>query len=188
MTELADLFGRAQRQFGALVHQVGDGAWGNGTPCTDWDVRALVNHLVYEARWAPPLLAGATLEEVGDQFEGDLLGSDPKTAYDEATAASTQAARAPGVLERTVHLSYGDVPGGDYVGQMTIDFTVHAWDLARGIGADDTLDANLVKFAWETAEPQKEMLAASGMFAAPIDVPAEADQQTRLLAMFGRKR
>jgi uncharacterized protein (TIGR03086 family) len=188
MSELAERFERASRHFGALVHQVGDDQWGAPTPCSDWDVRALVNHLVYEARWAPPLLAGSTIEEIGDRFDGDLLGDDPKATYDEARAGVAAAIEAPGALQRTVHLSYGDTPASDYVTQLAGDFVVHAWDLARGIGADDTLDPDLVDWVYAEAQPQAEMLAASGMFGPPVDVPDDADPQTKMLAFFGRKR
>jgi uncharacterized protein (TIGR03086 family) len=148
----------------------------------------LVNHLVYEARWAPPLLKGQTIEQVGSQFDGDLLGADPKTSYDDALGAARTAIDAPGATEGTVHLSYGETPAGEYLGQLTADFVVHAWDLARGLGADDALDPDLVQWVDDTARPQAAMLAASGMFDPPIDVPGDADPQTKLLALFGRRR
>src|SRR3954471_20256222 len=76
MSELTQRLERATAHFGDLVQKVGSDQWESATPCSDWDVRALVNHLVYEARWAPPLLAGRTIADVGDQFDGDLLGAD----------------------------------------------------------------------------------------------------------------
>jgi uncharacterized protein (TIGR03086 family) len=188
MSELPELFERASRHFGTLVHQVGDDQWGAPTPCSDWDVRALVNHLVFEARWAVPLLEGATIEEVGDRFDGDLLGDDPKATYDEARAAVQASIEAPGALQRTVHLSYGDTPAPGYLMQLTGDFVVHSWDLARGIGADDALDPELVDWVDRETRPQADMLAQSGMFDPPIDVPDDADAQTKMLALFGRQR
>jgi uncharacterized protein (TIGR03086 family) len=188
MSELPELFERASRHFGALVHQVGDDQWGQPTPCSDWDVRALVNHLVYEARWAPPLLEGSTIAEIGDRFDGDLLGDDPKATYDEARAGVAAAIEAPGALQRTVHLSFGDTPAPGYLTQLAGDFLVHSWDLARGIGADDALDPELVDWVYREALPQVDMLAASGMFDPPVDVADDADAQTKMLALFGRKR
>jgi uncharacterized protein (TIGR03086 family) len=188
MSDVVGKFERASGHFGTLVQQVKDDQWGNATPCSDWDVRALVNHLVYEARWVPPLLKGQTIEQVGDQFEGDLLGSDPKTSYDDAIGAAGVAIKAPGATEGTVHLSYGDTPAGEYVGQLTSDFLVHSWDLARGIGADDALDPDLVQWVDDMARPQAAMLEASGLFDPPIDVADDTDPQTKLLALFGRRR
>ena len=56
---------------------VGEDQWGAPTPCADWDVRELVNHVAGEDLWTAPLLEGSTIEEVGDRFDGDLLGDDP---------------------------------------------------------------------------------------------------------------
>ena len=187
MSEVLELFERAHHHFGELVHQVEDEQWSHQTPCTDWDVRTLVNHLVYEARWAPPLLEGQTIEQVGSRLDGDLLGDDPKAAYDDALSVASAAAAAPGALDGTVQLSFGETPAAEYLSQLTGDFVVHGWDLARAIGADETIDPDLVEFVRKGAEPQAELLAASGMFDPPIDVGEDADPQTRLLAMFGRR-
>ena len=186
MSDLRERFGRATGHFGELVHQTKDDQWGDQTPCTDWDVRTLVNHLVYEARWAVPLLEGQTIAEVGDRFEGDLLGDDPAAAYDDAVTAASAAVSAVD-LDRIVHLSFGDLPAADYLTQLTSDFVVHAWDLARGIGADERLDPDMVRFVYDAAEPMAEMLAASGMFGERIPVADSADPRTKLLALFGRR-
>ena len=155
MSDLRERFQRATGHFGGLVHQTKDDQWGDQTPCTDWDVRTLVNHLVYEARWAVPLLEGQTIAEVGDRFEGDLLGDDPGAAYDDARAAASAAVSAVD-LDRIVHLSFGDLPASDYLTQLTSDFVVHAWDLARGIGADDRMDVGAVDGDGHVAEAGKE--------------------------------
>jgi uncharacterized protein (TIGR03086 family) len=188
MSAVIERFERATAHFSDLVEQITDDQWAAATPCTDWDVRALVNHLVYEARWVPPMLKGRTIEQVGDQFEGDLLGADPRTAYDDALAGARTAVKEPGAGEQIVHLSYGDTPAHEYLAQLTCDFVVHSWDLARGIGADDRLDPDMVQWVDDIARPQGAMLQASGLFDPPIDVDVDADQQTRLLAFFGRKR
>jgi len=188
MAELRDLFAHAIDGFSSRVSAVREDQWRQPTPCTDWDVRALVNHLVYEARWAPPLLEGRTIAAVGDRFDGDLLGEDPKAAYDDAVASALAAVDPPGALERTVHLSYGDTPASGYLMQLTGDFVVHAWDLARGIGADDTLDPELVTWVYDNTAPMADQLAASGLFDPPLDVAVDADPQTKMLALFGRRR
>ncbi|HEX7097018.1 MAG TPA: TIGR03086 family metal-binding protein [Acidimicrobiales bacterium] len=187
MSDVRELHGRALASFGRLVHAVRPEQWGAPTPCRDWDVRALVNHLVVEQLWVPEMLAGRTVAEVGDRFDGDQLGDDPVAAWDRAVEGVLAAVAEPGALTRTVHLSYGDVPAEHYCAEMTWDATVHSWDLARAIGADDRLDPSLVEFALSVVEAQAAQLAASGLFDPPIDVPADADQQTRLLALVGRR-
>lgn len=177
-------FGRATAQFGDLVHQIKDDQWTNPTPCSDWDVRALVNHLVYEARWAPPLLAGQSLEQVGDKFEGDLLGDDPVGAYAAASAEATQAAGRVD-LAQTVHLSFGDVPAGEYLYQLAADHLVHAWDLAAATDGDRRFDEELVAGVADWFS-EREALYRQGGAIGPRVHAASDDPQDRLIAAFGR--
>ncbi|HEV8626213.1 MAG TPA: TIGR03086 family metal-binding protein [Acidimicrobiia bacterium] len=185
MAGAIDMYRRSVEEFGHRVMAIGAGDWAGPTPCTEWSVRDLVRHLVYEELWAPPLLAGATIAEIGDRFEGDILGDDPQVAWKEA-AAHALAAASPSALQRTVHLSFGDFPGQEYLGQLTADHVIHAWDLARGINADDRLDPELVQFVYDFMAPQAEQWAAAGVFAPKVDVPADVDLQSKLLALSGR--
>jgi uncharacterized protein (TIGR03086 family) len=150
-------------------------------------VRALVNHLVVEQLWAPLLLDGATIDDVGDRFDGDQLGDDPVAAWASAAAAAREAFAAPGALRRSVELSYGPRPAEGYCREMTLDLTVHAWDLARAITADERLDAELVRSVLAFIEPHVTQLAGTGLFAPPVAVSDDADAQTRLLALLGRR-
>jgi uncharacterized protein (TIGR03086 family) len=183
---LVQLHRRSCEAFGDLVHRVGPDRWTAATPCSEWDVRALVNHLVGEDLWTPPLLAGKTLAEVGDAFDGDVLGSDPVAAYDEAARAATAAVAADGVLDRIVHLSFGDVQAAEYVGQLFADHLVHAWDLARALGVEPRLDPELVAVAVEWFGPREELYRSAGAIGARPELPAGAGDQERLLAAFGR--
>lgn len=184
---LVALYGRAVTGFGSLVHAVAPDQWDRTTPCAHWDVRQLVNHVVGENAWAVPLFAGRTIDDVGDEFDADLLGDDPGRAWDERAHAAVAAAAGDGVLDRVVHVSFGDIPGREYLSQVTTDHVVHAWDLARGIGADEDLDADLVAFAHRYLEPQVDQWRAAGVFAEAVDVPADAPLQVRLLAITGRR-
>ena len=158
----------------------------SATPCDDWDVRTLVNHVVGELLWVPPLLEGKTIAEVGDRFDGDVLGSDPSTTYKSAATAAQAAAFEPGAQERTVHLSFGDFPGSEYVGQVVSDVIIHSWDLARAVGADDQLDPALVAFVVEFLSPQIEAWRGAGAFGPASEVGPDASAQDRFLAQTGR--
>ena len=188
MSSVPDIFVRAVAEFDSKLQNVGSDDWSNETPCPGWDVRTLVNHIVDEDLWVPPLLDGKTIADVGDSISGDHLGDDPLGAWERASKGALEAARAPGAMETTTHLSFGDLPGAEYSKQVLCDHIVHAWDLARGIGADDRLDPDLVDFAYGFYEPQAEAWRAAGAFGPAVEVPGDADAQTRLLGLVGRRR
>src|SRR3989442_15551052 len=106
MPDVKELYRRALERFGQHVHTVRDDQWHGPTPCTEWDVRVLVNHLVSEGLWMPPLLEGKKIADVGDRLDGDLLGGDPKSAGRQSAKEAAAAGRAP-PPDPTVHPSYG---------------------------------------------------------------------------------
>lgn len=171
----------ARRDFGAHLAQVTD--WNAPTPDTEWDISTLVRHVVDEQRWVLPLLSGHTLEEAEAALEP--IGDDLVAAWERFAEQATEAwAATPPTQE--VQLSYGAVPCIDYLQQQVGDIAIHTWDLARATGADDRLDPALVDALWVDLEPQRDMLAASGLFAAPVPISGDAPVQDRLLALTGR--
>lgn len=183
---IVELHRRAVAEFDRRVRAVGDEQWHLPTPCSDWNVRELVNHLVNEDCWTPPLIRGQTIEEVGDRFGGDLLGGEPVRSWEEAARDALAAIQEPGAMERTVHLSFGDHPGSEYTWQLFVDHLVHAWDLARAIGADERLDPELVDVCYERSGPEEDVLKSFGVYGPKVEAAPDADIQTRLLAIFGR--
>ena len=184
--DASGLHRRATDAFGGLVHAVRDEQWEQSTPCSEWNVRQLVNHLVYENRWTAPIFAGRTIEEVGDRFEGDLLGDDPKAAWDESAKEAVAAVSEQGAMRRTVHLSFGDVPGSEYAMQLFADHLIHGWDLARAIGADERLDPDLVDACASWFATMEDLYRSIGAVGPRPETPPGADAQTSLLAAFGR--
>ncbi|MFE2106026.1 TIGR03086 family metal-binding protein [Kitasatospora sp. NPDC059463] len=160
--------------------------WDAPTPCADWTVRDLVNHLTGEQLWVPELLMGSTIGEVGARFDGDVLGDDPVGAWTAASAAARDAFAVPGSTDLTVHLSFGDVSGQYYLDQLTADAVVHAWDLAEGIGRLTRLPDGLVDFALDEYTGYGD-LSGSGLFDPPLPVADDAGPQTRMLALTGRR-
>jgi uncharacterized protein (TIGR03086 family) len=186
MSDLVALFRRSVEQFGGRLAGIGD-RWHDPTPDSEWDVRALVNHVISEDLWAPPLLHGMTVAEVGDRFDGDQLGDDPGSAWASAASASVAAVEEEGALDRTVHVSFGDISGREYVSQMVCDHLIHGWDLARAIGADERLDPELVDFAYDFLAPQVDGWRSAGVFGPQVDLSAGAGRQEELLALTGRR-
>ncbi|MET8627331.1 TIGR03086 family metal-binding protein [Kitasatospora sp. NPDC004669] len=172
--------------FDERVRLVTPDQWDSPTPCADWSVRDLVNHLTGEQLWVPELLMGATIAEVGSRFDGDVLGPNPVAAWTAAAEAAREAFAVPGAAELTVHLSFADVSGQYYLDQLTTDLVVHTWDLAEGIGTRTRLPAELVDFALGEISGYGD-LSGSGLFDPPLPVTEDASAQARLLALTGRR-
>lgn len=186
MTQLQELFARSVDRFADRVAAVPAGAWGDPTPCADWDVRALVNHVTGEQAWAPHLVAGETLEQVGDRYDGDLLGDDPVGAV-RARVAGSKAAVAGADLDALVHVSWGQIPCSEYLTQMLTDAEVHGWDLAVATGQDATIDPEAAELLLGVWQGQEEVVRSSGVFGDAVEVPADASAADRLLGLLGRQ-
>jgi uncharacterized protein (TIGR03086 family) len=187
MSDVLEFYDRAVDGFRRRLVGVGAGQWEAATPCTEWNVRQLVGHVLDEQLWVPPLVEGESIESVGDRFAGDQLGDDAVAAWDRATTAVRESLRQPGALERTVHLSFGDFPAEFYARQVASDTVIHTWDLARGVRADDRLDVADLAQAEQVFAPMVEMGRQAGVLGAPVDPAPDADDQARILAVFGRQ-
>jgi uncharacterized protein (TIGR03086 family) len=186
-TDLLAVHRRATEEFVARARAIRDDQWHLPTPCTEWDVRPLVDHVVRWNRLVPDLVAGRSVAEMDRPFERDVLGDNPRAAAEASARAASEAFAVSGALERIVHHPQADMPGAQALYQRVFDNVVHAWDLARAIGADERLDPDLVRIVYEFTKPYEQALQASGAFAPKVAVPSDADPQTQLLALLGRR-
>ena len=192
--DFVSMFLAAQRAFGDRVQAISEDQWHGPTPDTEWDVAALVAHLIEENQWVPPLIHGLDLEAAGKVVEGSRklpveggVGANLIEVWDEASLAAADAFRDEGALERSVALSRGPTPAGEYLGEMTFDHLVHAWDLGKAIGYQgEPLPDDVVAAVYEMAKPLAPMLAGSGMFADPVPVPDDASTLDKLIGLTGR--
>lgn len=132
--------------------------WHNATPCDEWDLRVLVNHIIGENRWIHAVLGGRTLEDVRDELNGDLTGDDPIAAYADSMALA-ESVLTLAQLAGTYKLSFGLATGIDYVTQMFMDQLVRNGDIMKGSGQSVAFDDELVAAAIPVAE---EEVAAVG--------------------------
>ena len=187
MIDLAEFHERALTILDRTIEGIGTEDWSQPTACEGWTVRDLVNHLTAEARWAPHLLRGETLEAVGDRYEGDVLGADPHAAWRDARDDERAAVAVPGALDGTVHTSMGELPAEVYLSQRLTDLVVHRWDLAQGLGVDGTIPEDIAAYLFDMWEPQAEAMAESGLFSPPVEVAEDASYSDRLVALLGRR-
>lgn len=162
--------------------------WGRPTPCEDWDLRTLLGHLTAEHLWVPRLLAGETIADVGDAYDGDVLGEDPPRAWEQAITASLLAWAAVDDESVQVQMSFGPLTRREYARQMVVDLVVHGWDLAR---AADLRYAPAGAAVQEALAYERPRLAGGegwpGVFAGAVPIPeGSTDPLDEVLALTGR--
>lgn len=185
--DVRERFDAAVAGFQRTLGAVGADMWSAPTPCTEWDVRALTNHVCGEQRWLAALVGGQSMAQVGSSLDGDLLGDDPVATYARGAADARAVLEALPSLSVTVELSGGPTSVQRYCDEVGADTLIHTWDLARAVGADERLPADLLGVAATVVEPWLKPEGIPGVLAARIDVPDDADAQTRLLAALGRR-
>lgn len=170
-------------RFTEVVDGVSSDQWDNQTPCAGWVARDVVSHLV---EWVPAFLA----EGAGLTFaEMPSVADDPAAAWAVLNAELQAVLDDPSTADREFsHPRAGKHPlDRAIIGFILGDVLVHTWDLARATGQSETLDADEVRRMREGLEPLGDALSKSGHYNLPVVVPADADQQTRMLALTGRQ-
>lgn len=172
---------------GALVASTPADRWGSATPCPEWDVRALVAHLV-RGNWLFAAALGGQQPPAppGDPVQDDAV-LDDATSYDDSGRAVVAAFAEPGALERLVTVPFGTVPGAVALHLRTVEALVHGWDLARATGQRLTADDGVVEREIGFTEAALGQLPPDrSPFAPPRPVGADAPPLDRLAALLGR--
>lgn len=125
----------------ALIAGIGPDQWAAPTPCSEWTVRNVVNHLV-----GGNLAFTALLHQQSPPQRGaDHLGPDPLRAYRQSATGLQTAFRAPGVFDRVYQAPIGPVPGPVMVHLRIGELLVHGWDLAHATSQHAELPADLAE-------------------------------------------
>lgn len=184
----ANHIARAAERFTEIVRNVKPDQLTNPTPCTEFDVRALVNHLLF---WGPSLVAAARKEEVpppaASESEVDLV--DEKwaaglVAHAERTAAAwgepaawTGMTYMGGPMELPAELVGGMVAG---------ELVVHGWDLARATGQRPEWDEDLLGYVYEGVVGNAEQGREMGVYGPEVPVPDTASTVDKIVGAAGR--
>ena len=168
--------------FAARVDNVAGGGWTAPAPCEGWVARDVVGHL---AGWVP----GMFLAKAGIEVTLPSIDDDPAATW-HALDDALQALLDDGdQVNKELEFGMGPMPLGQAVAMFGLgDVLVHTWDLARATGQDDTLDLHEVDALYEqmTNFPEDRM-RSGGMFGPRVEVPDDADAQTKLIAYTGRQ-
>ena len=171
--DLLDLYRRASRWTAEKV--AGARNLEAATPCPDWCVRDLLNHMLDTQRY----FAGAARGEnaaLPAPSPPSLLTGDPTADFARATAEVMDAYAPDGVIEKT----------GPALGIALSDQLLHGWDLARATNQDATMPDGLAQAAYDCIHGRLTDEQRKGVFEREIPVGDDATPQQRLLAYTGR--
>ena len=145
------------------------------TPCEQWDVRTLLNHMLDTQKY---FIGAARGEDVSPPAPTppELLGDDPRADFERGRRDLLNAYGAPGVIEKT----------GPSIGIAFSDQLLHGWDLAQATGQDATMPDGLPEAAYEMIHGRFTEDQRKGVFKPEVQVPADAPAQEKLLAYTGR--
>lgn len=177
---------RALLATGHIVAKVRPEQLADPTPCRDWNVRQLLNHIVAGNHTFAEVARGGRAEATGDP--ADYTRPDPGTNYLASAEAVLAAWSEPGAMERRCHMPFGDIPAPAAVSIHFLDLVVHGWDLARATGQDATIAPDL---AAEALDISHDLLSPElrelGVFGPEVPVSADDLLHERLVAFMGRR-
>lgn len=190
MTDPRELYGRTLAQTGAIIEAVRPEQLGLPTPCGDWDVRALLGHIVSGvgkvARTGEAALTGAP-PSADSRTDGAGIGDDWTRAFRTAGERVAAAWKDDATLDAMIAVPWGTIPGRAALSGFTGELLTHCWDLAVATGQPSELDPGLAAFALDLYQ---RILPAEGRdktpFGPPVPAPENAGGYARLAAWLGR--
>ncbi len=184
--DLLNALGAATEEFGRRLALVQPGMLAQATPCPDWDVEYLVAHVVGGNRFGALILGGMPSSQAIELvMSSPQLGDDVMAAWTITSADQSAAFRSLTALTRSVDHPLGEISGREFLEFRVFDITLHTWDLARAIGADEELAPDLVDAVIAIVEngPPGMGFGIEALGLAPLD----ASPQARILDMTGRR-
>jgi uncharacterized protein (TIGR03086 family) len=181
MTDVQDRYRQVSRGFDAAVRVVTPDKWEAQSPCELWKARDVVGHVVGGHRGVIAAVRGGESKPLG-------TAEDPKEAWQEASRAIDEIAGDPDALAKEIDGPVGKMPAGQIISSfVTMDLLVHTWDLARAVSADERLDQDSVRNAYDALKPMDAMIRQPNVFGPKLQPPAGADLQTEFLYFLGRQ-
>ncbi|MBL1075866.1 TIGR03086 family protein [Nocardia sp. 2] len=171
-----------------IIRNITGDQLGNPTPCAEFDVRRLLNHLLF---WGPSLEGAARKESVPppaeNEAEVDLLSGDWAAALESQLDRIATAWSAPAAWQGMTHMgSPMELPAPLIGGMVVGELMVHAWDLARATGQDPQWDADLLAYAYRETAATAEQGRQMGIYGPEVPVPETDPLLSRLVGVTGR--
>jgi uncharacterized protein (TIGR03086 family) len=185
-----DQLGTALDAAGELIAGITPEQWSRPTPCTDWDVRALVTHLSDGNNLFATALGDGASSSAPERtpLAGATGDHDLVAAYRDSAEAVVAAFRRSGALGRTVEVPFGTVPGAVALHLRLTEVLVHGWDLAAATGQVAAFPEDLAEQELAfTREALGGLPPGRTPFAPPMPAPDTAPALDRLAACLGRR-
>ncbi|GGW74320.1 hypothetical protein GCM10010503_59840 [Streptomyces lucensis JCM 4490] len=182
------VYARAARQAAALIGTVRPGQLDRPTPCAEFDVRALLSHIVGGTRRIAVVGEGGDGLAVEPVAEG-VADDGWAAAYDEVRVRVLKAWESDERMTTPVRVPWGEVPGRAALCGYVMEIVTHTWDLAEALGRPYALDPELAEFALATARqvlPDSRPRDEETPFADRHEAPEGAGAYERLAAWLGR--
>ena len=177
----------AQEEFEQTLRRVGDQQWGLPTPCSEWNVYEVANHVVAAGDYFMALLQGTSKEDALERLlVADVLQPDPVSAF-VAQRPSLARVQLPDALERIGHHVIADMTGAQLLHGCVAETTVHAWDIANATFNEQQVDPQLAELVFTTFHQLSPIFVANGFAAPAVDISADAPVLARLIALSGRR-
>jgi uncharacterized protein (TIGR03086 family) len=181
MTDVQDRYRLVSNGFDAALRAVTPDKWEAQSPCELWRARNVVAHVVEGHRGVIAGVRGGESKPMG-------ADEDPRQAWEEASQEIDEITGDPKASAKEIDGPTGRMPAEQIIGQfVTMDLLVHTWDLARAVGADERLDENSVRDAYEALKPVDAMIRQPYVFGPKLEPPVGADLQTEFLYFLGRR-
>ena len=181
MTGTSDRYRRLAGSVTATIEQVPPDKWDAQSPCEEWTALDVVRHLCQ----VPAIFFGLIGEPAP---EVPVVEDGPLAAWTAARDATQAALDDPSIATREYDGFTGPSTFEKGVDQfICTDLIVHRWDLARATGLDERIDAQDLADVRAAMEPMGDNLRSPRAFGPAIEVPAGADEQTKVLAFLGRR-
>ena len=186
---LIEAYEAAVLSMAPIIAGIKPGQLTDATPCSEWNVQALLNHNIKVAQFVHALLAGAPDANVMSSMEvsGPLPPEGAADAFVAGTSSVLEDLKASGALERMV-TPFGDpLPVGHFLVFPLSDIVIHKWDLAKATNQDTSIDSGLAEVTYQGLSQAIEAARQMGAFGPEVQVPITGSIQDRLLGMSGRK-
>ena len=174
---------KATEHASKIVNAIKPDQLSNQTPCTEFDVKALLNHMIGGLEMLRDAASGGSPAAP----DGDQFGENPGAEYDARRKKLVEAVRGEGALEGTWKMPFGELPAQMMASIAFVEHVTHGWDLAKATGQDTTIPEDLLTEATEVVTPMDAMWRMPGVCGPKVEVPADASPTDRYAGFMGRQ-